>query len=65
MAEKHKIAATFTRIALLQPHNDFAYWQTRPIKERLDALEQIRREYHSWRYHAEPRLQRVHSIAKR
>jgi len=35
---------------------DFAYWQTQPYHVRLAALEQIRREYHRWRYGAEPRL---------
>jgi hypothetical protein len=33
--------------------------------ERLATLEQIRREYHQWKYHAEPRLQRVYSITQR
>jgi len=41
------------------------YWRTRPPEERLAALEEIRREYHLWRYGAEPRLQRVFRIIKR
>ncbi len=44
---------------------DSVYWRTRPVEERLAALEQIRREYHLWRYGAEPRLQRVFRIIKR
>ena len=45
--------------------SDFAYWQSQPYEARIEALEQIRREYHLWKYHAEPRLQRVYSIAQR
>ena len=45
--------------------SDFAYWQSVPYEARLAALEEIRREYHRWKYHAEPRLQRVYSIVKR
>jgi len=33
--------------------NDFSYWQSKSYQERLAALEQIRSEYNSWRYHAE------------
>jgi hypothetical protein len=41
-----------------------AYWQDKTYQERLAALEEIRREYNSWRYNAEQRLQRVYSIIK-
>jgi hypothetical protein len=45
--------------------NDFAYWQTQPYEFRLAALEQIRREFHHWKYGAEPGFQRVLTIVKR
>jgi hypothetical protein len=45
--------------------NDFVYWQSRSYEERLDALEQIRKEYNLWRYNAEQRFQRVYRIVKR
>jgi hypothetical protein len=45
--------------------NDFAYWQTQPYELRLATLEQIRREFHIWKYGAEPRFQRVLTITKR
>jgi hypothetical protein len=45
--------------------NDFLFWQSKSYEERLDALEQIRREYNSWRYNAEQGLQRVYRIVKR
>lgn len=44
---------------------DFAYWQSVPYAERLAALEEIRRDYHRWKYDAEPRLQKVCSIVPR
>ena len=43
---------------------DFSYWQSKSYQERIAALEQIRLEYNSWRYHAEQRLQRVCRIVK-
>lgn len=43
---------------------DFVFWQTRSFEERLEALEQIRKEYNSWRYNAEQGFQRVYRIIK-
>ena len=46
--------------------SDFSYWQQQPPQKRLEALEQIRQEYHQYRYKdAEPRFQRVYTIIKR
>jgi hypothetical protein len=53
------------KIGLRERKTDFAYWQSQSYVTRLAALEQIRSEYHRWRYGAEPRLQRVYSIVKR
>jgi len=52
-------------INLKDKRSDFAYWQSQPPQARIDALEEIRREYHLWRYGAEPRFQRVYRIVKR
>lgn len=60
-----KIEKVFTRANIAEQPSDFAYWQTQSYEARLAALEQIRREYHGWRYGAEPRLQRVCAIVKR
>jgi hypothetical protein len=59
------VEKTFSRVSIHRQKSDFAYWQSQPYHARLDALEQIRREYHQWRYSAEPRLQRVYSIIER
>jgi hypothetical protein len=44
---------------------DLKFWQAQPPAARLAALEELRREYHRWRYGAEPGFQRVYSIVKR
>ena len=43
---------------------DIAYWKTKSYEQRLDALEQIRTEYNSWRYNAEQGFQRVYRVVK-
>lgn len=45
--------------------SDFSYWQEQPIQKRLETLEQIRQEYHQYKYNAQPRLQRVYTIIQR
>ncbi len=59
------IKKSYAKVPLRQRKSDFAYWQSQPYEIRLATLEQIRREYHQWRYGAEPRFQRVCSIIKR
>jgi hypothetical protein len=58
------IAKIVTKVKIEEQPNDFAYWQSQPYHARLAALEQIRREYHQWKYGTEPRLQSVYSIVK-
>jgi hypothetical protein len=60
-----EIKKTVNKTSLRKQKSDFAYWQTQPYHARLAALEQIRREYHRWKYGAEPRLSRVYTIVKR
>ncbi len=64
-ASARSIAEVVQIYRIEEQPTDFAYWQSVPYEARLAALEEIRREYHRWKYHAEPRLQRVYSIAKR
>ena len=59
------IAKVVRKVSLTEQPSDFAYWQSRPYQERLEAREQIRREYHQWAYEAEPKFQRVYTIVKR
>lgn len=65
MEKEREIAKVVTKVRLGEAKKDFEYWQTQSYQARLDALEEIRREYHQWKYHAEPRLQRVYRIVKR
>jgi len=65
MERRNEIAKVITKIPLHEAKTDFAYWQTQSYQERLAALEQIRHEYHLWKYNAEPRLQRIYQIVKR
>jgi hypothetical protein len=53
------------KVGLRDRKLDFSYWQSQPHQSRLGALEQIRSEFHHWQYGAEPRLQRVYTIAQR
>lgn len=65
MSTENGIAKVVRKVSLKEQPSDFAYWQTQSYEARLGALEQIRREYHQWRYGSEPRLQRVYRIVKR
>jgi hypothetical protein len=59
------IKKVVTKTAMREQKSDAEYWRAQPPAARLAALEEIRREYHRWRYGAEPRLQRVYTIVKR
>lgn len=65
MGTSFKLQKVVTKVPLKGKKSDFAYWQTQPYQVRLAALEEIRQEYHAWKYHAQPRLQRVYKIARR
>jgi len=65
VADARGIAKTVTKVNLYDGSTDYAFWQSQPYLARLAALEQIRQEYHRWKYGAEPRLQRVYSVTSR
>ena len=65
MPKQRSIEAVVTIKSLKESRSDFAFWQKQPVERRLSALEEIRREYHQWKYGAEPRFQRVYKIVKR
>ena len=50
------------KVSLKQQTSDFKYWQQQTPQKRLEALEQIRQEYHQYKYNAQPRFQRVYTI---
>ena len=53
------------KISIDNQESDAAYWREQPYDARLAALEQIRQEYHRWKYGTEPGFQRVYQIIKR
>ena len=56
------IARVVTKLKLGQEEGDAAYWQAQPPEARLAALEDIRREYHLWRYGGETPMRKVVTI---
>lgn len=65
MNRSFEVQKVVTKTKLGDKKGDASYWRTQSYAARLAALEEIREEYHRWRYGAEPRLQRVYSIVKR
>ena len=65
MSKSRTISKTYIKVKLKEQTTDFAYWQQQPIAKRLETLEQIRSEYHAWKYDPQPGFQRVLSITKR
>ena len=59
------IQKVYRKVPIENQSRESEYWRTQSYQARLAALEQIRREYHLWKYDSEPRLQRVYTIAKR
>ncbi len=59
------IAKVVKKYNINEQPNDTSFWQSRSYAERLNALEEIRREYNQWKYGAEQRFQRVYRIIKR
>ena len=64
MQQTSKIKKVETKVKLGEQKSDFAYWQSQSVIARLDALEQIRQEYHRWKDGEEPRMQKVVKIIK-
>ncbi|PSN15468.1 hypothetical protein C7293_07115 [filamentous cyanobacterium CCT1] len=62
MGEKRAVIVIKT--SLKSATSDVAYWQSQTYEARLAALETIRREFHQWKYNAEPGFQRVYRIVK-
>ena len=53
------------RIRRGEKKSDASYWRSQSPIARLEALEEIRKEYNSWKYGTKQRLQRVLTIVKR
>lgn len=60
-----RVQKVYHKVSLHEQKSDFVYWQNQPYQMRLATVEQIRQEYHRWKYGTEPRFQRVYTIVKR
>jgi hypothetical protein len=60
-----RIARVVTKLKLGQEEGDVAYWQAQSPEARLTALEEIRREYHRWKYGGDPSMRKVVTIISR
>jgi hypothetical protein len=61
----HGIKKVIRKSKLTNKKTDASYWREQSYSARLAALEEIRQEYHRWRYGAQPGFQRVYRIVKR
>jgi len=59
------IELVVTKVRLGQEPKASEYWRSQPYAVRIAALEELRREYHRWKFNAEPGFQRVYTIIKR
>ena len=48
-----------------QDNSDALFWKAQSYEGRLIALEEIRTEYHQWKYNDQPRFQRVYRVTQR
>ena len=58
------IAKVVTRVKFGQDDGDLAFWQAQPPEARLAALEEIRREYHLWKYGGEQPFRKIVTIIR-
>jgi hypothetical protein len=60
----HPHHLTITKTSLHAPNTDTTYWRTQSAIDRLTALEEIRQEYHQWKYGGQLEFQRICAIQK-
>jgi hypothetical protein len=55
----------FLKIVLLHKQtSDYEYWISRPVSERIDAIEILRNQYIQFRKNIEPKIQKVCRIIR-
>ena len=59
------IAPVVRKVRIEEQGTDFAFWQSQPVERRLEALEEIRREFHLNDHDSQQGLQRVFTVVKR
>lgn len=51
-------------VSLHEQPSDYAYWTSRPVSERIDAIEILRDQYIKFKKDVQPRLQRICRIVE-
>ena len=51
-------------VPLHEQSNEYEYWTSRPVNERIDAIEILRSQYIQFKKDAKPGLQRVCRVIK-
>ena len=62
--KKRAIAPVVHKYQIGEQPREAEEWHLYSHQARLAVLEELRREYHLWKYDAEPRPQRVYRIVK-
>ena len=62
MSERKDFLAVQRFTSFAQQPSQLAYWQSKPMAERITAALEIIAEWHNWSEENEPRLERVHRI---
>ncbi len=52
------------KIRLTEEKSDYSYWANQSVEARFDALESMREEYNSWKFHDQQRFQRIYRVIK-
>jgi len=51
-------------VSLHEQPSDYEYWISRPVSERIDAIEILRDQYIKFKKDVQPRLQRICRIVE-
>jgi len=62
---KTQIDRTALKIPSKNEDDRSLFWAQKTYQERLQALADLREEYHQWQYDSDKRLQRVYRVVKR
>ena len=62
--ERRGLAHTVTLLSVAEQPPEAWYWRNATAAQRIEAVEQTRREYHGWKQDDEPRLERVARIVE-
>jgi hypothetical protein len=62
MNRRREVMNAYTKLHVGDQQSDLTYWQTQPYQARLAAIEDLRKQFYSWKYNAKPGFQRVYTI---